>query len=90
MSIVDDIVQSILTPGYTANGVIKLMFYAFYMLFATLAIMVVMTRGNIHVIALLLLSICLFITIRWFMAEMDRIKKQSPPTAPIEKTTKSE
>lgn len=65
MSLVDDIVQSVMTPGYTATGVIKLMFYAFYMLFATLAAMVIMTGGNLHVVALLLLSICLFLTIKW-------------------------
>lgn len=65
MSLVDDIVQSVMTPGYTATGVIKLMFYAFYMLFATLATMVVMTGGNLHVVALLLLSISLFLTIKW-------------------------
>ncbi|KAI9246104.1 hypothetical protein BDA99DRAFT_565684 [Phascolomyces articulosus] len=74
--IVNDIVQSIMTPGYTAKGVIKLMFYAFYILFATLTIMIFLSGGNLHVIALLLLSICLFLTIRWFIAEMDRIKAQ--------------
>ncbi|KAI9499354.1 hypothetical protein BDB00DRAFT_796462 [Zychaea mexicana] len=74
--IVNDIVQSIMTPGYTAKGVIKLMFYAFYVLFATLAAMVVVTGFNGHVIALLLLSICLFLTIRWFIAEMERVKAQ--------------
>lgn len=63
--LVEDIINSIMTPGYTASGVIQLMFYAFYALFATLAAMVVMTGGNAHVIALLLLAICLFVAIRW-------------------------
>ncbi|KAI8148226.1 ER protein Pkr1-domain-containing protein [Fennellomyces sp. T-0311] len=76
MSLADDIVQSIMTPGYTASGVIKLMFYAFYVLFATLFAMIFITGGNIHVIALLVLSICLFITIKWFIAEMERVKAQ--------------
>ncbi|CDS07513.1 hypothetical protein LRAMOSA01462 [Lichtheimia ramosa] len=91
MSLVDDIVQSVMTPGYTATGVIKLMFYAFYMLFATLATMVVMTGGNLHVVALLLLSISLFLTIKWFITEMDKIRKQAPPPpAPSMEETKKE
>ena len=60
-----DIVKSIMTPGYTANGVINIMFYTFYALFATLLFMIFMTGGNPHVIALLLLAICLFASIRW-------------------------
>src|SRR5438045_1017650 len=35
-SFVDDLVHSLMTPGYTAKGVIRIMFYAFYALFATL------------------------------------------------------
>ncbi|CEG77198.1 hypothetical protein RMATCC62417_11994 [Rhizopus microsporus] len=72
----DDIVKSIMTPGYTAKGVIKIMFYTFYVLFATLLFMIVITGGNPHVIALLLLAICLFVTIRWFIGELERAKRQ--------------
>ncbi|KAI7864342.1 hypothetical protein BDF14DRAFT_1744927 [Spinellus fusiger] len=72
-----DIIRSIMTPGYTAQGVIKLMFYAFYALFGTLAGMVVATGGNGHVIALLVLSICLFLTIRWFIAELEKQKQEN-------------
>ncbi|KAI8355537.1 hypothetical protein BD560DRAFT_407126 [Blakeslea trispora] len=60
-----DIVKSIMTPGYTASTVINIMFYTFYALFATLLFMIFMTGGNPHVIALLLLAICLFGSIRW-------------------------
>jgi hypothetical protein len=60
-----DVIKSIMTPGYTANGVIRIMHYAFYALFATLASLIVITGGNPHVIALFLLSLCLFVTIRW-------------------------
>ncbi|KAG0179568.1 hypothetical protein DFQ29_001918 [Apophysomyces sp. BC1021] len=75
--LVADIVQSIMTPGHTPKGVIQLMFYAFYALFVTLGIMVVMTGFNGHVIALLLLSLCLFLTIRWFVAEMERMDRNA-------------
>ncbi|KAL0075064.1 hypothetical protein J3Q64DRAFT_1776513 [Phycomyces blakesleeanus] len=84
----NDIIRSIMTPGYTAKGVIKLMFYAFYALFATLAAMVVITGGNGHVIALLLLSLCLFFTIRWFVAEMEQIKKNEVVNKEEEPTPK--
>ncbi|KAL1930448.1 hypothetical protein VTP01DRAFT_10610 [Rhizomucor pusillus] len=75
MSLVNDIVQSVLTPGYTAKGVIRLLFYSFYALFATLFGLVIATDFNGHVIALLLLAICLFLTIRWFIAELEAAKK---------------
>ncbi|KAK4516904.1 decapping endonuclease targeting mRNA [Mucor velutinosus] len=71
-----DIIKSIMTPGYTASGVIRIMFYAFYALFATLLFMIFITRGNPHVIALFLLALCLFVTIKWFIAELDHVKKQ--------------
>ncbi|KAI9267323.1 hypothetical protein BY458DRAFT_587143 [Sporodiniella umbellata] len=65
-----------MTPGYTAKSVIRIMFYAFYALFATLLSMVFMTGGNPHVIALLLLALCLFVTIRWFISELEQSKLQ--------------
>ncbi|ORX59436.1 hypothetical protein DM01DRAFT_1332910 [Hesseltinella vesiculosa] len=72
-----DIMNSIMTPGYTAKGVIKVMFYAFYALFATLFLMMIITHGNPHVITLFVLSICLYLAIRWFVAELDRLKSQN-------------
>lgn len=63
--ITGDIIKSIMTPGYTASGVIQIMFYAFYALFATLLFMIFMTGGNPHVIVLFLLALCLFVTIKW-------------------------
>lgn len=63
--ITGDIIKSIMTPGYTANGVIQIMFCTFYALFATLLFMIFITGGNPHVIALLLIAICLFVTIKW-------------------------
>lgn len=60
-----DIIKSIMTPGYTASGVIQIMFYTFYALFATLLFMIFITGGNPHVIALFLLALCLFVTIKW-------------------------
>jgi hypothetical protein len=63
--ITGDIIKSIMTPGYTASGVIQIMFYTFYALFATLLFMIFITGGNPHVIALFLIALCLFVTIKW-------------------------
>ncbi|KAL9558753.1 hypothetical protein MBANPS3_000739 [Mucor bainieri] len=87
-----DIIKSIMTPGYTASGVIRIMFYTFYALFATLLFMIFITGGNPHVIALFLLALCLFVTIKWqvlaeskgravtnqkrAIPELDHVKKQ--------------
>ncbi|KAI8072798.1 hypothetical protein BC940DRAFT_330254 [Gongronella butleri] len=75
-SFADDLIHSLMTPGYTAKGIISIMFYAFYALFATLGLMLIVTGGNLHVLALLILSISLFLAIRWFMAELEYLKSQ--------------
>jgi ER protein Pkr1 len=63
--LVNDIIESIMTPGYTPNSVIQLMYKAFYALFFTLFLLLLGTSGNLHVLALLIISICLFLSVRW-------------------------
>ncbi|CAO3682253.1 unnamed protein product [Umbelopsis ramanniana] len=63
-----------MTPGYTPNSVIQLMYKAFYALFFTLFLLLLGTHGNLHVLALLIISICLFLSVRWFINEMEAIK----------------
>ena len=46
----------------------RLMNLSFYGLFATLAVLALMTRGNVHVIALLVLSAGLFVSVNWCVA----------------------
>jgi len=58
------VVDSIFTPGTNA-GLIKAMSFSFYALFATLATLVYATEGNLHVCALLALSVALYGSIRW-------------------------
>ncbi|KAI9285693.1 ER protein Pkr1-domain-containing protein [Umbelopsis sp. AD052] len=72
--LVNDIIESIMTPGYTPNSVIQLMYKAFYALFFTLFLLLIGTSGNLHVLALLIISICLFLSVRWFINEMETIK----------------
>lgn len=64
--ILSEVVSSIWTPG-TNSGLIKAMNYSFYALFVTLFGMVLLTGGNIHVCALLTLSIGLFASIKWYV-----------------------
>lgn len=59
-----DVISSIFTPG-TNSGLIQAMSYSFYALFVTLFGMVLLTKGNLHVVALLVLSIGLFASIKW-------------------------
>lgn len=59
-----DVISSIFTPG-TNSGLIQAMSYSFYALFVTLFGMVLLTGGNGHVVALLGLSVGLFVSIKW-------------------------
>lgn len=60
----NDIVDSIFTPG-TNSSLINAMNYSFYGLFITLFGMLYLTSGNIHICAMLVLSVGLFISIKW-------------------------
>ncbi|TNY19775.1 ER protein Pkr1-domain-containing protein [Rhodotorula diobovata] len=64
-----DIVDSIFTPG-TNEGLLRAMNWSFYALFATLSALLVATRGNVHVVALLTLSVALWASIKWFLAQI--------------------
>ncbi|GAA5915746.1 hypothetical protein JCM8208_005658 [Rhodotorula glutinis] len=68
-STLKDIVDSIFTPG-TNQGLLRAMNASFYALFATLAALLVATRGNVHVVALLTLSVALWASIKWFLAQI--------------------
>ncbi|GAA5896441.1 Pkr1p [Sporobolomyces salmoneus] len=70
-----DVVSSIFTPG-TNSGLIQAMSYSFYALFVTLFGMVLLTGGNLHVVALLALSIGLFVSIKWFLIQIKEVEEQ--------------
>ncbi|GAA5991172.1 hypothetical protein JCM5350_001936 [Sporobolomyces pararoseus] len=73
--ILSDVISSIFTPG-TNSGLIQAMSYSFYALFVTLFGMVLLTGGNLHVVALLVLSIGLFISIKWFLIQIKEVEEQ--------------
>lgn len=61
----------------------RLMNLSFYGLFATLTVLALVTRGNVHVIALLVLSAGLFVSVNWcvptayrFISELHRARKE--------------
>ncbi|GAA6004405.1 hypothetical protein JCM10207_000712 [Rhodosporidiobolus poonsookiae] len=64
-----DVVSSVFTPG-TNPGLVRAMNYSFYALFVTLAGMLALTGGSVHVLALLVLSVALFASIRWFLVQI--------------------
>ncbi|GAA5888166.1 hypothetical protein JCM16303_003764 [Sporobolomyces ruberrimus] len=70
-----DVISSIFTPG-TNSGLIQAMSYSFYALFVTLFGMVFLTKGNLHVVALLVLSIGLFASIKWFLIQIREVEEQ--------------
>ncbi|SCV68732.1 BQ2448_853 [Microbotryum intermedium] len=66
-----DVIASIFEPG-TNSGLVQAMSYSFYALFVTLCGMVLLTGGNLHVVALLVLSLGLYASIRWIADAMAR------------------
>jgi predicted lysophospholipase L1 biosynthesis ABC-type transport system permease subunit len=61
----NQVIASIFEPGTNA-GLVQAMSYSFYALFVTLAAMLVLTGGSIHFWALLVLSVGLFLSIKWY------------------------
>ncbi|RUS19877.1 hypothetical protein BC937DRAFT_86782 [Endogone sp. FLAS-F59071] len=74
--IVTDLVNSLLYPGHTPSGVIHLMDFAFFALFATLVGMLMLTGGNLHVVAMLVLSLGVFGSIKWFIIELEKVNEE--------------
>lgn len=75
-STLKDIVDSIFTPG-TNQGLLRAMNASFYALFATLAALLVATRGNVHVVALLTLSVALWASIKWCVLALPLLPSSS-------------
>ena len=61
---VKGVVASVFEPG-TNPELVRAMRYSFFALFATLAGMLVLTNGNLHVLFMLCVSIALFFSMTW-------------------------
>lgn len=76
-NILTDIVDSIFKPSTKPQrGLVLAMNASFYGLFLTLFGMAILTSWNIHVLALLAISILLFGSIQWFINELGQIEVQ--------------
>ena len=60
----DGLFNSVFSPAYNTVAQ-RIMNFSFYGLFAVLAMLVFLTSGNPHVIALLTLSIGLWMSVNW-------------------------
>lgn len=75
MSFFVELWNSIFTPGTTPQLIIAT-HASFIALFATLAWLIFVTKGNIHFIALLLIAVLLWLSIIWFIHELKNVKLQ--------------
>ncbi|KNC98357.1 uncharacterized protein SPPG_06065 [Spizellomyces punctatus DAOM BR117] len=83
VGILEEIWNSIFTPGVNSRvqGVMNLSFAG---LFLSLTALAVATGGNMHVLALMAIAICLFLSVQWFLRELARMPP--PPAEPIANT----
>lgn len=65
-SLLDGVWESIANGGVT-TPTHRLMNAAFYGLFATLFALLILSKGNIHVLALFVLAVGLFIAVNWYV-----------------------
>lgn len=68
-TLADAVIDSILQPGLNPR-LRAIMNQTFYALFAVLGLLLILTSGNLHVVALLTLAIALFYSIDWFLKEL--------------------
>ncbi|CAG8495129.1 419_t:CDS:2 [Ambispora gerdemannii] len=90
-SIMTDVVESMFNPGFNSN-VILFLNIIFLLLFASLMFLIIVTDYNMHVIAFLGLSFCLFIAINWFVASVAQAQLEEAKivVAPAGSTEKQE
>ncbi|KAI8870837.1 hypothetical protein GQ42DRAFT_162434 [Ramicandelaber brevisporus] len=73
MAILGDIVQSLYAPGIPA-GVVLVVNLSLVILMSVLLAFLFMTSFNIHVFVMLLLSICLFVSVNYLLAQTQKTK----------------
>ena len=65
-SLLESVWEGVFTEGVN-TPTLRLMNAAFYALFATLLALLFLTWGNVHVLALLVLSLALFFSVNWYV-----------------------
>ncbi|WAR63992.1 hypothetical protein PtB15_16B151 [Puccinia triticina] len=64
-AVIDSVLPSKPQPVVPNEGLIRAMDLSFLGLLLTLLALLVITQGNLHVLALMLVAICLWISVRW-------------------------
>ncbi|KAI9623388.1 hypothetical protein H4Q26_014555 [Puccinia striiformis f. sp. tritici PST-130] len=67
------------TTSGTNDGLIRAMDLSFIGLILTLLALLLITNGNLHVLALMLVAVCLWTSVRWFVAELARMNHLNKP-----------
>ncbi|KAJ3249214.1 hypothetical protein HDU78_005354 [Chytriomyces hyalinus] len=75
-NILEEVWMSVFTPGVNSR-VVMVMDVCFYALFFVFFGMLVITGGNFHVIFLILITACLFISVKWFIAELRKAEAET-------------
>ncbi|TPX78261.1 hypothetical protein CcCBS67573_g00483 [Chytriomyces confervae] len=87
-NILEEVWMSVFTPGVNSR-VVMVMDVCFYALFFVFFGMLVITGGNFHVIFLILITACLFISVKWFIAELRKAEAETAGKASKDETPDS-
>ncbi|KAI9337759.1 ER protein Pkr1-domain-containing protein [Obelidium mucronatum] len=75
-NLLEEVWLSVFTPGVNSR-VVLVMDMCFYALFLCLFGLLIVSGGNFHVVFLLIISVCLFVTVKWFIAESKKVAAES-------------
>ncbi|KAI8619395.1 ER protein Pkr1-domain-containing protein [Chytriomyces sp. MP71] len=75
-NILEEVWLSIFTPGINSR-VVMVMDVCFYALFLVLLGMFVITGANVHVGFLIVITGCLFVSVKWFIAESAKLQAEA-------------
>lgn len=78
-AIIDSVLPTKPQPVVPDQQLLKAMDISFLALILTLIGLAFITSANPHVIALILVAICLWLSIRWFVAELSRYNQINKP-----------
>ncbi|KZT74543.1 hypothetical protein DAEQUDRAFT_761384 [Daedalea quercina L-15889] len=67
--------STLLTPGSSLHPTLLLLldvaFFALFLVFLSLAIV---TRGNVHLLVLMLIEVALWVSVKWFVSELQKVQ----------------
>ncbi|KAI0921964.1 hypothetical protein AcW1_004198 [Taiwanofungus camphoratus] len=71
--------DTVLTPGSSLNPTFLLLVdSAFAALLFVLCALAIVTRGNVHLIALMAIEVALWGSVKWFVYELQKVEAQEP------------